>query len=505
MSRAALATTLTCALMAACGSSEVAIDVAFDLPTKGVLSPYDPAARITRVRVEVDGAERLDEVAQDLDATTRAARFEGYPIERDIRVLATGYDEIGNVVAFGEAAASVETDDLEVTVSFRRSLAYVIHRDICDGGCGEGEICANGGGGHRCLPSLEEAACGMRGCDATRSEVCVRLEAGPSCRGSYGGGSQGVERIYALDLNTKVLVDAVGVPRAGLRPLSITSQGGDGVWVALREGTKTLAAFLSSSTHIWSTPFELHLGADYLISGPGLGFVVAAGGGFITAHDPQTGAQVRKIPVGGRVVDGVVSGEKVLIATSDTLALVDLEVADAAIAVNPVDVLSPSGVALSSDGRTAYVTSAATGVLIAYDMRVGGAVKYDAAFPIPVRDLVFSDRGEMLLGIHATDPNTFVNGYNLPDSQPFPAAESVGTLPLPGGIAAGASGSRVIVVSAGTSTGSAGFTILDPQPGESPTGSTILYPRDPIETFTEGGNTFRQRYRPAKVAALYGR
>ncbi len=495
----------TALVLAACSSSGVTLDVSLGLPAKGTLDPFQ-AGRISFVRVSVDGSERLDEVAQDLDVSARSASFTDYPVERPVRVVARGLDELGNTVAYGEADTTVGTDDVQLEVPFRRALAYVIHRDICDGGCAAGEICANPGDGHRCLPSLAEAECG--GCDAPASDVCVRLDnSGPRCVGPYGGGALGASRVYAIDVSSKVLVDVIPLPIPTAIPLEITSKGGEGVWVALQDGAQSKATFLSSSTHEWTAPFDLHLAAEFVIGAPNQKYVVAAGGGLLAVHDGQTGAKVREVPVGGRVLDGVIGGasaDKALLVTSETLAKFDLEAPEEGVALNPGELTGASGAALSPDRRFAYVASRANGAVLAFDLTSGGSASLGNPFLAPVRELVFSERGQMLLGILASDPSVFVGSYDLINKAGFPLEDAVGTLPLAGGMASAAGGTRVIVVSAGTSTGSAGFTVVDPVRSEVPTGSTVTYLRDPTDTYTEGGNTFRQRYRPHRVAALYG-
>lgn len=490
-------------LLGACSSSGVTVDVSLDAPQKSGLSPFESGSRLAFVRVGVDGADRFDEVYQDLDPGTRSASFTEYPVDRAVRVVANGFDELGNVVAYGELRTEVASDDLAIGVAFRRPLAYVIHRDICDGGCAADEVCGNSGDGHRCLPSLEGAMCG--GCGTT-GQVCARLDNGPRCVGTYAGGSQGVSRVYALDASSKALVDVITVPSPTMVPQSITNSGGDGVWVSFLDGGQPKAAFLSSSTHQWSTPFDLHAGAHYVIGAPGQPYVVAAGGGFVVAHAVEGGQEVRRVPVGGRILDGVIggAGDKVLLVTSETLALLDLEVIEEAVALNPGELIGSAGVALSGDGRFAYVSSSSDGRIVAFDLISGGSLNFAERFEVPVRDLVFSERGAMVLGLLTSEPSVFVGAYSVPDQAAFPSDQSIGTLPLPGGLAASAGGSRVVVVSAGTSTGSAGLTVIDPVAGLVPTGSTILYPRDPTDTYTEGGNTFRQRYRPHRVAALYG-
>jgi hypothetical protein len=233
----------------ACSSSGVTVDVTLAPPSKASLSPFDAAARLAFTRVLVDGSERLDEAAADLAPGVQVASFVEFPVDRDVRVSATGYDELGNVVAYGEADTTIESEDVAVAVPFRRALAYVIHRDICDGGCAEGQVCGNPGDGHRCLPAAT-CACG----DA---ETCAVTDIGAQCVRTYGGASAGAQRVYAVDLNTKALVDVLSLPVPGARAVSITAEAGDGVWITLEAPTQSSAVFLSSSTHEWSAPRPL--------------------------------------------------------------------------------------------------------------------------------------------------------------------------------------------------------------------------------------------------------
>ena len=125
-----------------------------------------------------------------------------------------------------------------------------------------------------------------------------------------------------------------------------------------------------------------------------------------------------------------------------------------------------------------------------------------------VENAVYSDKSLSVLAIQRNPAENIsrVLSYSVLGRDGLGLANAVGTLSEPSGIAAGPGGRRVIVVSAGTSTRSAGLTVIDTDLDLGPDGSTTRYPLDPDDTFvTPAGFTERQRYRPNKVAVLYGR
>jgi len=494
-------------LFLGCGGSGVTIDVALDLPTKDVLSPYHPSARLAYVRVTADGAERLDDVAKDIDLAARSVTFESYPVSRLTRVQVQGYDALGTLVAFGQLDAQVDTDDLSLTIPFRRTLAYVTHRDICDGGCAEGLVCANPGDGHRCVTPAATGACGAS-CNAREQEVCALPApmSGPACMRPYGGGARGAHVIYAIDVSSKTLVDVIDLPAADQTAVNITAKGGAGVWVTLASPGKSSAAFLSSATNTFAPSVDLPNGIEYVLGSPDTKYVAGGGGGNLYVFDETTGAEARKVPLGGRILDGVIGGggSKALFVTSAGLAQMDLEAPQEADPNSPGDVVGASGVATSDDGRFAYVTSGADGRVFVFDLVAGGSLLFENRFLATVRNMVFSAHAQIVLGIQVNAPSQRVFAYSIDDRSGFPVDRGISILPEARGIASGALGRRVVIVSAGTSTGSSGLTVVDPVPDQEPTGSTVLYPRDPTDSYLEGTVMSFQRYRPDRVAILNG-
>ena len=117
---------------------------------------------------------------------------------------------------------------------------------------------------------------------------------------------------------------------------------------------------------------------------------------------------------------------------------------------------------------------------------------------------------ESLLCIEAGDELTDsfrVHAFIVAASRGFQAESAVSTLPGASGISAAPGGSRLVVVSVGTTTAAAGLTMIDARLDPGPDGSTATYPLDPDDKFTilNSKVEVRQRYHPQKVAVLYGR
>lgn len=495
----ALALFLGCAA-AACGDGKLTIDATLELPSKASLSPLDPNNRLTRILVSIDGADRLDESYVNLAPTETRATFEGYPPQRAAVVKAEGFDSIGNLVAYGRADLDIADEDASVTLQFRRTLAYVAHRAVCRGGCGEGFACVEAGAGATCAPV--QAACAQCGA----GESCVDLLGAVRCRRNSTRTTAGAKTLYAIDLSTRSLIEKVQIPGTDPRPAGVYPRGGDSVLVTYSDGTNGFVGVLSSSDHSWSKTIQLPRAQELAVGVDGYRYGAVAGGGLISIIDFDEGRVVKNDPLGGRVLDGVMSAStnKAVFITTGGITLIDLSTPENAVALSPGDVTGASGVGLTEDGEFAYITSNADRQVFELDLVTGAMAPNSATggFSAFVNAATFSERSNTVFALQAGDDGARVFPYDVVRKSGGPAV--VGTLPIPSDIAAGPGGRRMIVVSVGTSSASSGLTIVDAEPSGDAEGSTVSYPRDPDDVFREGTLEIRQRYQPYKVTALYG-
>ncbi len=169
----------------------------------------------------------------------------------------------------------------------------------------------------------------------------------------------------------------------------------------------------------------------------------------------------------------------------------------------------PSGVAIGLDGRVAYLTSSTEGTVGQINLAGQDAnVIQDGAFVRPVVGATYSEEMNAVLGVNVNASNgaSRVIAFVVLPPEGLSLEEGTQALNYPAGIASDGAGRRVIVVSVGTSSATAGLTVIDTFPDHLPDGSSTLYPLDPDDTYlSPKGTLLKQRWRPAAVAVIYGR
>lgn len=448
--------------LAGCGDDERALTVRLRAASVDRLDPFAPQVGLERVRVTVQGSELYDDVVVDLDPAgdVREVRVEGL-VSTVASVRVEGLDPSGSVAAFGRAGPiDLETADA-VEVAFRRNLAYIIHRPN---------------------PGQDEPA----------------------------------RSIYAIDLVSRRLADEIRIPGTAPVARAITARGGDQMIVTWQDGPDGSIGLLSLDDHTFTRTIEVERTPDLTLGIAGRSQGVAFGGGRIALVDFETGGiEPLASGVGGRVLDAAVSadGRRALavIDVAPGLLVVDL---DRRTVEGQNVVAEPSGVATDAAGQVAYITSSSGGEVVAFDLVNLRAAPNPGGFVAPVDLAVYSDALQVVLGVARSTASTAIGRlllFHVPSGTGLPFDRAVETLEDPTGIATDGTGRRVIVVSAGSSTASAGLTIVDTFVDRLE-GSGRLYPGDPEDTFLVSSGSpdrepvlGRQRYQPSSVAVVYGR
>jgi hypothetical protein len=475
----------------------------------------------------------------DLAAGETTASFEAFPIpseeaaSRTISIEAEGLDEAGNLISYGRLRDVAFEGAVQVSVPFRRSLAYVSHQTVCGFGCGDEGACVDAGAGFECRPlGTECGACGD-------GRACVVLSNDSQrCRSVFAGSTQGPGHLYVLDTFTRNIVERVPVPGAAPRALEVSAYEGESIVTTLSDAGRGQIAILSTSDHTWRTgavtdPGGLPLSPTHAALGRGQTHGVAAGGGHIVIFDAQTFAtqSARVIPGSVRDLAVGLGGDRAIVVTSQEpfVFLVDLsDPASASSISNPATFTGGGGVAISDDGRLAYVTSDTDGSVLVIDLLRGVSRAGKGRFAAPARQVMFSEYSSSLLAVQAaeeagdirdamlwTTDAQFERGYG-PVAGRFQRASGVAGLP---------GGRRALIVSASTSSLSASLTSIDISRDKSnPMASSKgLYPSDPVERRVsnirpgldcQGFDTSNapeecrvyehQRYQPRSIAILYG-
>lgn len=440
------------AAAAGCGEASQTVTVRLTRASLEKLDPYAPSVGLASVRVRLVGTAGSDEAVRDLGLDEDVAVFEGFPMAEAATVIVEGLDGPGNLLAFGRATGLSVTEDLDVSVAVRRNLAYVTHR-----------------------PNP-----GQAGPDAV---------------------------IYQIDLATRGLAGRVRLPGTAPSARGITARGGDELLVTFQDGAQGKVGVLSAADDTVTT-IDLPRPQDLTLGAPASPIGVAVGGGVVTFVDFDAGTvEAFPRPVGGRVLDGVISedGRRALVVVDAAPGLIQIDLEGRE--VESVNIIAnPSGVALSQDGRQAYVTSATEREVAAVNLDnlrvevLGGFVK-------PVGEATYNDALDAVLSLDVDPDNGAgrVLGFIAPADEALRVDEGVRTLNFPTGIASDGIGRRAMVVAAGTSTQTAGLTVLEARPGSLPEGASALYPVDPDDRFEVGPSSFGQRYQPSDVAVVYGR
>lgn len=490
-------------LAAACGGAAEA-NITVKLLVSGLtdLDPFKANDRVAKVRLTVDGPERNDDAVRELSSSDRETTFELFPADRKVKIEASGLDALGNLVAYGRASDVQVDEDLTVEIPFRRLLAYVTHRPVCGGGCNLDQACVNLGQGYTCRPTVTgcNPACG-------NDRACVEVRNVPACSLKSTRSTKGPGLLYVIDTVTRTRIATVTLPGSAPRGLGVTTRGGEGVLVTYDDGVNGFVGYLDADDHQW-TSIPLMRAQETALIGPGQKIGIAAGGGAIAFFDIDAKQVLKEVTVGGSVLDAALGlgGRRAIVVTDVErgVVLADLEKQT----VTPLgDVLSgASGVGVTEDGRTAYITSSSERELRSIDFETAGVTSFAGAFAAPTGVSAYSDYGQSVIAVATpSGGGARALSFNVPNGMGDAFEAGVGTLPSPSDIVALPTGSRLLVVSAGTSSTTAGLTAIDATPEAAPDGSSVLYPRDPDESKTEpNGQVVHQRYQPFHVGVLYG-
>ena len=469
---AAAVATVTVAGSGCSDDGTVTVAVELTTSTRPGLDPFAADVGLEAIQIIVEGAGRGEEAIASVAPGERQAVISGLPLDGDevtLNVRAEGLDAQGNLVAFGRAPEVIAAGDVEVGFPLRRNLAYVTHQ-------------------------------------------INQRQMTPE------------QFVYVLDLGTRAIVEKVRIQ--GTAPIGtwVTARGGDALLVTYRDQGLGYLGILSAADHSWRR-IELPVAQRVALGVEGVANGVVGGGGKFTFVDLDEGTVTGQFPpgdqlVGGTVIDGVIAGDGrtalfVLGGVAQgSVAFVDLE----AQTVEPLDViLQPSGVALSPDGRLAFVTSGVEAAVAAVDLR-SGRVDRSNGFARPVGRAAYSENMQAVLALDA-DPSArrvlaLLPRANCPEDvnqqcgQALPLSDATETTELPVDLAADGAGRQLLVIGTGSSTAGAGLTLIETFAGvrQLPVGARTLYPGDPDDTFRQGRDLIgRERYQPSSVAIIYGR
>jgi hypothetical protein len=441
-------------LLVGCGDPSAKITVNLSASTNAVLNPFDPSVGISKIRVRVDGPDQHDDAVIDLGLGQKEAVFEKFPVDLEVVVRADGYDAFGNTVAFGRDELLLE-EDVTVTLPFRRNLAYVIHQ------------------------SLE-------------------------------GQKQPEAHVYLIDVVSRTLVTKVKLPGTAPRARGISARGGDSILVTYDDGASGFVGVLSADTNeVRAIPLMKQ--QALAIASPKSPMAVVAGGGSISFLDLDSGVNTPfPQPVGGVPMDAAIAfdGGRAIVVLDSNAAL-DIDV-DAREVKQLALIPNPSGVAIGFGGKVAFLTSSTEGSVGQVNLEGQDAnVIPGGAFVRPVFGAAYSDEMQAVFGNSINPENRLgrtISFIVFPEPEGLPLENGIQTLAEPATPSADGAGRRIVVVSAGTSSATAGLTIVDTFTDAVPDGSSTLYPLDPDDTFlSPKGTLLKQRWRPQGVAVIYGR
>lgn len=457
-------------IAASCGGGDKEICVELASGTSPLFDPYAAGSNMVKVRVAVDGLGQYDDATSELSTTEKSTCITGAFDEGGVTIRAEGYDDDGNVVAFGSASGVGTVGDESVVIKFRRNIALVTH------------------------------------------EANERQQ-------------QPASKVYAIDVAQRNLIGSTRLP--GNNPIGrgVSARGGDSMLVVYDDAMSGFVGELSADTGEWRS-IPLMRPQDLALAVPGQSVGIVVGGGSLSYVDFDAGRVLHEFGmVGGLVRDGAISkdgkravvivdrspGTLIIDLSDNCTATFDRERCLAALAV----VSDPGGVALSSDGGIAFVASAQSGDVARIEMQTLTTRTLDGSFPAGVFAATFSDQIQSVLALERRPDGTGrVHTYIVPAEGAISAEDAVQTHLNPVDISADPSGRRAVIVSVGTSTQTAGLTIVETAFDtladrlEVPIGSSRLYPEDPDDTYMIGGNRdfiYHQRYRPARVAVLNSR
>jgi hypothetical protein len=450
-----------------CGGGEKEICTELVSGSSPLFDPYAAESGMVRVRVGVDGLGQYDDATSELSPSEKSACVSGEFDEGGVNVRAEGFDEDGNLVAFGSASGVGTEGDETVTIKFRRNVAVVTHL-------------AN--------PRQDRPA----------------------------------SKAYVIDVAKRTLIGTTRLPGAEPIGRGVSTRGGDSILVAFDDGPAGFIGELSADTGEWRG-ISLNQPQDLALAIPGQRVGIAVGGGSLTYVDFDAGSVLHEFPmIGGRVRDGAISldGRRAIIIVDRTPGTLIADLTDNCTSAFERDrclvaldvVPDPGGVAISSDGGIGYIVSAQSGGVVQLDLARLSTRQMGGVFPAGVFAAAFSDQIQSVLAIERrADGTGRVHTFVVPTEGAVSANDAIQTNLNPMDISADPSGRRAIVVSVGTSTETAGLTVIETAFDVAqdrlkiPVGSSRLYPEDPEDAFMIGDFTFHQRYQPARVAVLNGR
>jgi|GEM_PF-6123816 len=489
-------------ILSACTAPDSELVVNLDVSSISLLDPFQ---KIKKVRVRIDGPERFDDAIVYLEDGQQTAVFKNFPLDSDVSITAQGFDDNGLVYAFGQSEEfKVGSENEAVTIAFRRLFAYVIHDSICDGGCKSGQACVDTGEGYSC--SAVDDLCDVNCSD---SQACVSLTTGSRCLETFQGKDSGPEKIYVLDPQTRSVVQSLKLPVPNATASSIRADRGERILVTFETDETAYLGLLSQKDHTWKTFTLPRPGAIALAGRNNLGVIAGQGRVyFINLESGEIDTQGEQATA-GRILDGSVGdgGRKAVIVMSGQpgVLLVDFDRKEI---YPPGQIEGAAGVGVSDDGRLAYINSSTTRQVRVLDLRTVGLSLLQGEFFGSPGISTFSSVVSGLLGVYVNEDENInrVIGYSVSGKRAFEMGSEVNVLPSPRGIASLPGSNRVLIVSAGTSTLSAGITMIDPNLETGLEASTTVYPLDVEDSYVNRAREVSfQRYRPGDVAVTYGR
>lgn len=426
-------------LAAGCGS-ETSFRIQLDLPSLAEVDPFEPGARVETVRFLIRGNDETDEVILDRVPPVSEVSVEGL-MGTEVSVEVFGYDALGNLRAYGRRP-SAEVEEV-VQVTFRRTLAYVIHRPDSD----------------------------LREPDSV---------------------------VYAIDMATRTRVARIGLG-AGIRAASIRPWGGQAMLIGYRRGLELGVLILRTGDHSVET-IDLGFVPDLALAASEGSTALAVDAANSVVFSLETGEVVRRgQPIGGNPVDGVIadSGRRAVVVMDLAPNVVDFDLRNGR--EQTLSLNGAGGVGLDRARNQAYVAGD-SGPVAAVDLASGNATAFTNGFATPVGLATYSAFMDGLVAVEAL-PGAVPKARSF---STFSQSEVGGVLDSfrnVTGISSDGAGRRVMIVAAGTSTLTAGISVLDTRFNAAPEGTNTLYPLDPedVDAFGQG-----RRWQPAGLAIPFG-
>ena len=412
------------------------LELVLGVASTEALDPFGERSGMAWLEVRLEGDDPLEERVVRLDPAARRHRLAdpGQPASVEVAGHALG----GAAVAYGRASV----DGGAVEVLFRRNLAYVMR------------------------------AAG---------------EAGPPA----------ADAILAFDPEQRSVVDRIALPGESPRIRSLAPRGGRGLLALWQDGRQGFVAELSLDDHRWTEPIPLPGVQNRVLGVEASSTALVLGGGRVRFVDlvDRTVVDLGR-PVGGRVLDAAMTDDGRFALAAIDLSPPGLLLIDVVAQTLEPQTLVPDPVAVAYDHRedVAWVVSGSTGEAVAFDpARRRLRSRSGLGFSRSMAFAAVAPAARALIGVRPTDGGGGeVLALDLDGGGLLGGA--LPTLPAPTAIAVDATGRRALVTAVGSSTASAGFTVVDLF-DDRIEGATQLSVRD-----REGG-----RFRPGGAVMVYGR